>query len=867
MCRQIFIDFACGCADPRPTGYETCMSLHRANKFKIPFGTDLRSMLLSNCFRSMGLGVIRERVEQVCPICSQGLIPPAVVLRPIGQMWAPTSEERWLSEMAWLRDRTTLNEEGSVIAEQRLSEERRWQEEAMAARDARGERMVWMDVVMGPDVSEEGTPGTPWDEPDSDEWSISAGVLEDAGEMETTDEWSLSTDVLEAAGELEPSEEGSWSDWSVTSSELAQAALDQAEEDAEVEARMAKEDRELSEELMMTMAEADDKFKSLVTATIYNWYLHLRCNKVVHEKYKLEQRMSNTMAGGAMPASGREDSVMVAGMDDTEMRNKEAVEAPTYGGAKKVKKVSFNLPGGNDQSLPVTGDMPTASAILDADRPGAMDAKPVPVPGKLVPRHRRERIVSGTEGANFDQEVADACKEGVEHLREGGKIYLAIKAAMGDGCVGTYQFVTHEVAHYITAFVLSSVVEILYPTLGEIRALRGERAITAVEAAGDAALIVLAAKQEAKKAATGSWAEESSKALAVVWSGGAEAPETFQAVGGATGSAAEDSAGVLNDAESSVLLTSTLETPLGLDSSHISNRGRGSDRGAARGRSRGKPRGRGRARGKPSSRPQGAGGAAPSGAGYFAVGPKNAEIIMLPTVDTPLGLEGPDSRRSAMREGGGGSATQGFVESSKRAETRILPPILDKSLMTDNSQLGKGNRKVAPNPTGYQQTIGGGDGGYAKLPILPAFHASFSVDNSQHGTINRRIVPKPTGCEQQIEGFARDYAGTPMPPRLDKSLMADNSQLGKLNRTTTGSYQQPIVSFARDYAGTPMPPRLDKSLMTDNSQLGKRKRESESAPVVTGSHQQATEGTAGGYGEGSQNAQRLIPSTLPKHVE
>ncbi|KFY77777.1 hypothetical protein V498_09265 [Pseudogymnoascus sp. VKM F-4517 (FW-2822)] len=786
-------------------------------------------------------------------------------------MWAPTSEERWLSEMAWLRDRTTLNEEDIVIAEQRLSEERRWQEEAMAARDARGERMVWMDVVMGPDVSEEGTPGTPWDETDSDECSISAGVLEDAGEMETTDEWSLSTDVLEAAGELEPSEEGSWSDWSVTSSELAQAALDQAEEDAEIEARMAQEDRELSEELMITLAKADDKFNSLVTAAIYNWYLHLRCNKVVHEKYKLEQRMSNTMAGGAMPASGREDSVMVAGIDDTEIRNKEAVEAPTYGGAKKVKRVLINLPDGNYQSLPVTGHIATASAILDADKAGAMDAKPVPVPRKLVPRHRREKIISGTEGANFDQEVADACKEGVEHLREGGKIYLAIKSAMGDGCVGTYQFVTDEVAHYITAFVLSSVVEILYPTLGEIRALRGERAITAVEAAGDAALIVLAAKQEAKKAATGSWAEESSKVLAVVWSGGAGTPETFQAVGGATGSApesaAEDSSGIFNDTESSVLLTSTLETPLGLDSSQISNRGRGLDRGAARGRSRGEPRGRGRARGKLSSRSQGAGSAAASGAGYLAVGPKNAEIIMLPTVDTPLRLEGPGNRRSAMREGGGGSATQGFVESSKRAETRILSPILDKSLMADNSQLGKGNRKIAPNPTGHQQTTGGGDGGYAQPPILPAFDEPFPFDNSQHGTINRRIAPNPTSHEQQFEGFARDYAGTRMPPRLDKSLMADNSQLGKLNRTTTGSYQQPIVSFARDYAGTPMPPRLDKSLMTDNSQLGKRKRESESAPVVTGSHQQATEGTAGGYGEGSPNAQRLIPSTLPKHVE
>lgn len=647
-----------------------------------------------------------------------------------------TSEERILGDLQTMRDEVPLTEEEIVMEERRLSEERRWAEERRVAEEAGGESALQAS------------------EADAGEWPARPSEL---GSGETR------------------GEDSSTEDWSLSSGELAEAEEEQAKADAK---RMAEDDEQIAQEERLRLAYAEDRYNAQVTAEIYNPGLQVCCNTLIRLAVRREYRKSMAVAGGFMQAPVRKDNATVAVMDDADVRDQEVVEPP---------EVAAAAAGENDQPLPMAG-------------PGEMDGDTVPIPVKLVPRNKYDKITSGIEAIPFIEEVADTCKEEVEEFREGAKLYIAIKAAMGGRCVGSYVFVTDMVATTITGFVLASVVDVLYSLWKERKKTREDEAIAAV------------------RAATEAWVNESKAALEAVW---AETP---------------------------------LGTSLGPDASQLPTRGRGRGRGRARGSGRGsergsgRGRGRGRGRGKAGSSPQvaeSAGGSAPeSVAGGFAEGPKKSETRILPpdiSFESDATRNRGSARGRARARGGGrgrgrgrgktGSSPQvtesvaggasesvagGFAQGPKKPETRILPPGIS---------FGSGatrNRGSATGREGLGATqVFAGNSQTAETPIL--LDKSQVVDNSQLGIMNRKGATEATGSHlQAIEGATGGSSGTPIPPTLDKSLMVDNSQLGKRKRgsvpESTGSHPQATEGTTEGSAGglndaeTSLPPTLDTSL-------------------------------------------------------
>ncbi|KFY30674.1 hypothetical protein V493_01756 [Pseudogymnoascus sp. VKM F-4281 (FW-2241)] len=585
-----------------------------------------------------------------------------MIARPVEPPSASGEVREW-GELAGLRVETNLSEEGTVIENMRLYEERRWAIEGYKAQVASGDFGLWAA---------------------SEEWSITSS------ELRTT---------METQEEMAPSE-----DFSLTSSDLERAAEEQAEEDARIEKRMEEDDRIIAEEEKLRQEAADNYYRRSMVAMIYDQGVLIRCNKMIREAiWKAELKMKEA-ARRATAVPGKKDNSMMAEFDNTKAGDVEFRNAPTADAAVGVTDAAAD---GNNKPLPMTGNTPKASAVPEACMSGALDAGAGSRPMRLGPRTKNDRIVSGREDITFTEEVADACKDEPERTREGGKMYRAVKAAMGDRSVGSYQFITDIVGHTITGFISSSMVDVLLPLWQEHK-MREIDAIAAIEEA--AAEADAAALKVAIQAATKVWVNEFQGDLESHAAFAAACSKSGGAVGGsqASGGTAEGSAEGLNDA-------TALETTLETDASQLPTSGKGRERGRERGRGRGMGRllGRGITRGqgrggtgRSQEEPESAvGGATETITGGFSEGPKRSETPELPpagrsrrsnALRNTRGTRG----RESMRRGRGGIATEGFAESSKPAEARVLPRIppatLDKSLLPDASQLGKRKRESEP---------------------------------------------------------------------------------------------------------------------------------------------------------------------------
>lgn len=297
---------------------------------------------------------------------------------------------------------------------------------------------------------------------------------------------------------------------------------------------MAEDDEQIAQEERLRLAYAEDRYNDQIMKEIYNPCVQVCCNTLIHLATRREYRKSMAVAVGYMQAPVRKDNTTVAVMDDADVRDQEVVEPPASGGSSEVAvAVAVAAAGENGQPLPMAG-------------PGEMDGDTEPIPVKLVPRNKYDKITLGIEAIPFIEDVADTCKEEVEEFWEGVKIHIAIKAAMGDRCVGSYLFVTDMVATTITDFVLSTVVNVLCSLWREQKKIREDEAIAAAQAATEA------------------WVNESKAALEAVW---ADTP---------------------------------LGTSLGPEASQLPTRGRGRGRGraSANGSGRRKERGTGRGEGK-----------------------------------------------------------------------------------------------------------------------------------------------------------------------------------------------------------------------------------------------------------------------------
>lgn len=564
-----------------------------------------------------------------------------------------------------------------------------------------------------------------------------------------TGEWPARPSEL-GSGERSREDSGT-EDWSLSSGELAQAAEEQAKADAK---RMAEDDEQITQEERLRLAYAEDRYNAQIVQEIYNPSLQVSCNTLLRLATRREYRKSMAVADGYMQAPIRKDNATVAVMNDANVRDQEVVEPQASGGVSEV-------------------------AVAEA---GEMDGDTVPIPVKLAPRNKYDKVISGIEAITFIEDVADTCKEEVEEFREGAKIQLAIKAAMGDRCVGSYLFITDMVATTITGFVLYTVLDVLYPLWKERNKARGDEAIAAAGAATEA------------------WVNESKAALEAVW---AETP---------------------------------LGTSLGPDASQTPTRERGSGRG--------KERGEEREGGKAGSSPQVTETAA-EGAAESAEGPKKSETRILPPNISfeSAATHNRGSARGGVRARGGGrgrgrgktggspqvtdsaaggasqSVAGGLAEGPKKPETRILPPgISFESRVTRNrgGAMGREGWGATQVFAESSQTAG-----------TPIPHKSQVIDNSQLGIMNRKGAPRAVGSHlQAIEGVAVGSAETPIPPTLDKSLLTDASQLGKRKREgvseSTESHPQATEGTAEDSAGglndaeTSLPPTVDTSLGSDS---------------------------------------------------
>ncbi|OBT86657.1 hypothetical protein VE02_04460 [Pseudogymnoascus sp. 03VT05] len=893
MCRLVSTTHACGCAGRTLLHY--CASTPAIRSGLIPQGEEPHSMLTRNCILDMNQGPMTHRIDRVCDVCSQGVNPADLIIWPKEQMKEQmkeqtneqtkkqTNEERLLSDLWRLVDETRLAEKEGVTEEQKLGKVRRWAEEVRLAQevsgdgraegpsedgrgpeDLRGGDLADNDVgsialndlesMMLPRTSEERSLSGDWsltadglaeveeelageERSCSRDWSMTPDGMAEAEEelaeegRNVSEDWSLTPDgMLDAEEELADTEK-SWSiDWTETSSELAEAKKREEE-------WMSEEDREIAKEYDIMQALEDERYN--ITLQTYDRILQCCCNNLLYDTVWRENNLFRGSSYGSMSAPVRKKNAMVANIDNTDARDMEASEARADGGAAGVTVTS---PGGNDKPLPMAG-------VLEADRLGAMDRETVIIPAKLVPRTDHEKVLSGMEDVAFIEEVADACREEAEQWMEGGKIYLAVKAAMGDRCVGTYQFVAGQVGVIITNFIIAVIAAALRPLRREQNEIKAEK----------------------KLARTQAWIKESGAALVTVWPGDVLEPavwpeDVWEPTDG--GSQADDSGGS-NNAQTPL---PTLDTP---DASQPSNRGRwagrlrrggrargsGGARGSGRARGGGRARGSARARGNTGS-PQitdsAAGVAAESVTGGIAEDSKNAESPILPTVSELFEPEVPGNAGVARRRGrpkgsrGRGRGRRGW-RGGWTAETSTLPRLVGQSLMHDGPQLDKRNQSIVPKTmVGYLQTTEGATGGVPEDPILPpVLDKSRVSDGSQLGIKNRQNSAKFMGSSTRgaVGGLAEDPI---LPPALDKSRMHDGSQLGiKNGQSTSGamkSHLQTTKGVARGFSGTPiLPPTLDKSRMYDSSQLGIKNRQS------------ATEGAGGDSAEA-----RILPPTVDK---
>ncbi|OBT98618.1 hypothetical protein VE01_03662 [Pseudogymnoascus verrucosus] len=739
-----------------------------------------------------------------------------------------TSEERRPSDLGRLVEETRLAEDDSTIQERKLSVARRWAErlsedgggpedpgggsptddderpislidlEATELPRTTKKRHVTEEFSMTPDGMAEAEEELAEEERHvTEEFSVTTvGMLEAEEELaeeerHVTEEFSVTTvGMLEAEEDL-ANTETSWSiDWTVTSSELAELKKEEAE-------RMAKEDREIAEEHTIQLAMEDDYYNT--TVRTYDLILQGYCNDILYAAVWREQEWPQGPLYSSILAPVRKENAMEAGVGNTDARDKKAIEAPADGGAAGVPVAA---PAGNDKPLPMAG-------VLESDRRGAMDTGTVTIPTKLVPRTDYDKVLLGMEDVAFIQEVADACTENVERRMEGGKIYLAVKAAMGDECVGTYQCISGQMGLVITNFIICFVGAVLNPLQKEQHEIKLER----------------------KLASTQAWIKESGAALATLWPGdvlGPTAwPEDAQALTG--GGLEVDDFGGLNDAQTPL---PTLDTP---DISQPSNRRRGTGRASRSGKVMGRRRAR---------------GGVVEG---FAEDLNNAEAPILPPVSKPLDPEASCNDGSAKR-GGRPRGSRGRGKNRGRdvgrgggcAETSTLPRLVDQSLMHNGPQLNKGNRPIAPKAMGG--LTGGAVEAVAEDPILPQVLDKSQVrDGSQLGIKTRQSAPLAMENHlQTTEGVARGFCGTPLPPpALDKSQVHDGSQLGIKSRKSVHwameSHLQTTEGVSRGFHGSSISsPALDKSRMYDSSQLGVKTRQSATEGVVRGSAETRT---------------------------
>ncbi|OAF60594.1 hypothetical protein VC83_03257 [Pseudogymnoascus destructans] len=812
MCRLVVTIHACGCPGPKQSQARDCTSA-QAMKTYLKSQPELRFRLARICMLDMNKGIITQRLDRVCKVCSQGVDPGDLILWPKNGAGEKASEEKGPSDLGKLGEETRLIEEESMVEGQQVSEEPMRAQEVRLAQEASGDGR--------------GAEGSGGRSPtDDDEWSISLSDLEATNLPRTTEErilsedWSMTSDGLaEAKGELAEEERRFSEDWSLTPDGMVEA-----------EEELAEEERKFSEDWSLTpdgMVEAEEELANTERSWSIDW--SVSSTELAEAKKEEEERMAEEdreIAGEErMILAMADDRYNITGtaMDarfplwlNLGPRDKKAVEAPADGGAAGVPVAA---PSGNDKPLPMAG-------VLEADRRGAMDTGTVTIPTKLVPRTDYYKVLSGMEDVAFIEEVADACTEEVEQWTEGGKIYLAVKAAMGDECVGTYQFVAGQVGIIITNFIICVIAAALRPLQKEQKKI----------------------KEEKKLARAQAWINESGAALATVWPGDVLGPTVWlEEAWALTGGGLQvDDFGGLNDAQT------PLPSTLGINASPTSGRGRGAGRakGSARARGGGRARWGGRARG--SGRAGGNTGSRPpitdSAAGV-------ATAPILPTVSKLLGPEASGNVRSTRRRGrprGSRGRGRGRGRGGGTAETSTLPRPVDQSLMHYGPQLGKRNRSITPKTmVGYLQTTEGAAGGVAGAPILPPIiDKSLMSDGSELGKGNRLITPKAMGSST---GAVGGVAEAPiLPPVLDKSQVYDGSQLGIKNRQSApgamGSHLQTTEGVAMGFPETLiLPPTLDKSRMYDGSQLGIKNRQS------------ATEGVVGGSAE-----TRTLPETVDK---
>ncbi|OBT43270.1 hypothetical protein VE00_06969 [Pseudogymnoascus sp. WSF 3629] len=877
MCRIVVTTYACGHPGPKPYQVRECVGTQEATTHLRP-EPRLRSRQASICMLDSNKGAITEQLDGVCEVCSQGVNPGDLIIWPKKETGEKASEKKGPSDLGGLSEKTRLAEEASVAEGQQLSEEQRRAQEAIEdgrAKDPSGEggptdtdeltiapgdlettmlprasedTRWFVDRWMTPDgmaeaeeelaEEERSSPGE-WSMTQdgmveteeelaeeergcSEAWSMTPDGMAEAEEelaeegRNVSEDWSLTPDGMEEAEDELANTEKSWSiDWSVTSTELAEAKKEEEE-------WMAEEDREIAEEERILLAMADDDYN--ITLRTYDQILQGYCNDLLHVTVCKEQQWTQGSLSISTSGPVRKENAMVAGIGNTDARDKKAVESPADGDSAGVPHVA---PGGNDKPLPMAG-------VLEADRRGAMDTETVTIPAKLVPQTDYDKVLSGMEDVAFIEEVADACTEDAEQWTEGGKIYLAVKAAMGDEWVGTYQFVAGQVGLIITNFIISVVGAALRPLQKEQKEIREDKKLERTQA----------------------WIIESGAALETVWPGDVLGPPVWpeDAWAPTDGGLQADDFGGLNDDQTPL---PTLGTP---DASQPSSRGRGTGRARGIGRARRS----GRAGGNTGRCPQITdSAAAESVAGGFAEDSKNAETTILPTLSKPLEPGASDNGGSEEKR----ARPRGSRDKRKRrgrgymaAGTSTLRRPVDQSLMHDGPQLGKMNKLIALEAMGsHSPTTAGAGGGVAEAPISPpVLDKSQMHDGSQLGIKNRKSA---------TEGTGGGSTKTPiLPPTVDKPPMPDTSQLGKRKREnsseTTRSHLQTIEGAAEGSAKTRriFPPTIDKSLLPDASKLGKRKRGSASETI--GGHLQTIEGAAKGAAEDSNDAETPLQSSF-----
>ncbi|KFY54863.1 hypothetical protein V497_07386 [Pseudogymnoascus sp. VKM F-4516 (FW-969)] len=782
MCRFLYYIYACGCEDQSPCGIRRCSTYDAIQTLEIAEGNGLHDILTESCDRNVEMGVLRETVDRWCALCIEDANQTSLVAQ---------NEATRLSYLEWLNEDAVLSLEESIIRERITNEEGRWSRGLSFVQDAEwGVTPKRKEATLGTDST--------------DEWSVNSSELRGAslpGEKTYTEEWSVG-DLAEFMEEEE--EQGEEHD----QKEEWEQNKEQEEEDAKAEEILAEENRQMDEEGKLREEEAAVRYSDAIMAMVYDLRIAAWCNKMLEETNKQERRRAVAAARSAMPAGVQSENARAACMDGAEARDREIAVSLADDVAAGVEVAAA---GGSDQRLLVTEDIPTVPAPLESNIHNTL-----PVTQKLFLRTEREKVVLGLEGIGIIDEVADACKEGLERTWEGCKLYRAVQAATRDKSVGCYQFVSEMVGFYITGFLTRQVIREVLQVLKH-----GENVV----------------KGEARKAEKITdmlkWTLEAQDKLEVAWATGIGAIDGHQAaidVG--------PFAWGLYDAKTPPL--SIPGTPLLLNSPQLSNRSSG--RGTARGRARGRGRGRGTARGRGGfeNLPQVAEDPAEDSVegvpGSFLWSSNSAPAHQISTFDKSLELNVSSNREGAVDLGAerrreGYNATGSFAGSSKIAEASPVPT-LDKSQMVDGSLLGKENRgNVSESMGTHLQASGGTSVGFPQgskvdqtsLPNYydawpqPPLHKSQMVDGSHLGKNNRQSGPVSMGSHLQApEGIAEGF-----------------SQSSNIAQTSAPNY----------YDAWPQPP-LHKSQVVDGSHLGKRNREI--APESKESYMEATEGAAEG---------------------